>query len=644
MSSKISNINDYTLIEKGDIVNNIYFYPHFAMIKQKIRSKKSQFCVLFELRKEKEPFIYCLYAYLLDKEGNKVFYSYSQYLKEIEKYKYIVLNSKNDANHAEVIKKEIIDFNTLNYDNFLTILSNNHELSKMIPDLKEALEEKAESLVKEKKKATYIDIPSPKNYYQNVTGYLIDAVEEQVTTEEELSISSTILRNVKKNFQVVLYNKYQTDLAYTSLYATIINQVRSFHLKPTNILEAKELKVDTNKVSIEYQDLNYILDSFISNLNEEQEILEDLNIVQERIEYILTTKPRLKEITNFIKVILIDDKYIDPTKRNRCINENDLKELIIKSLTEYTYRPLPRNQVLLYTENSSTIGFVAIISLDMIMTLLKTYKINNNDENKTNINILKTIENIILKGQKKKTANTVSLNILTILHMFIYNYKNINNKALLFDKGQYILKLDYNLGTYDIKIIDRDTEKKYGKLSKLDEETNEVVRKALNKGEKQFNTILNKIIYESIKSSLTYLKYQITINDLTNNDIVIKLLKPYKNNYFECSFNLGEFLILLTSIKNPKDKTSTKDETFEALDTPEKEEMSQEKQTPLKEDTLSKEEKDYILRKSYIIVNIMETKPLDNPNYQKVVELYKKLDQVSKEEKEVILQKLKELI
>lgn len=644
MSSKISNINDYTLIEKGDIVNNIYFYPHFAMIKQKIRSKKSQFCVLFELRKEKEPFIYCLYAYLLDKEGNKVFYSYSQYLKEIEKYKYIVLNSKNDANHAEVIKKEIIDFNTLNYDNFLTILSNNHELSKMIPDLKEALEEKAESLVKEKKKATYIDIPSPKNYYQNVTGYLIDAVEEQVTTEEELSISSTILRNVKKNFQVVLYNKYQTDLAYTSLYATIINQVRSFHLKPTNILEAKELKVDTNKVSIEYQDLNYILDSFISNLNEEQEILEDLNIVQERIEYILTTKPRLKEITNFIKVILIDDKYIDPTKRNRCINENDLKELIIKSLTEYTYRPLPRNQVLLYTENSSTIGFVAIISLDMIMTLLKTYKINNNDENKTNINILKTIENIILKGQKKKTANTVSLNILTILHMFIYNYKNINNKALLFDKGQYILKLDYNLGTYDIKIIDRDTEKKYGKLSKLDEETNEVVRKALNKGEKQFNTILNKIIYESIKSSLTYLKYQITINDLTNNDIVIKLLKPYKNNYFECSFNLGEFLILLTSIKNSKDKTSTKDETFEALDTPEKEEMSQEKQTPLKEDTLSKEEKDYILRKSYIIVNIMETKPLDNPNYQKVVELYKKLDQVSKEEKEVILQKLKELI
>lgn len=640
MSSKISNINDYTLIEKGDVVNNIYFYPHFAMIKQKIRSKKNQFCILFELRKEKEPFIYCLYAYLLDKEGNKVFYSYSLYLKEIEKYKYIVLNSKNDANHADVIKKEIIDFNTLNYDNFLTILSNNHELSKMIPDLKEALEEKAESLVKERKKATYIDIPSPKNYYQNVTGYLIDEIEEQVTTEEELSISSTILRNVKKNFEVVLYNKYQTNLAYTSLYATIINQVKSLHLKPTNILEVKDLKVDTNKVSIEYKDLNYILDSFISNLNEEQEILEDLNIVQERIEYILKSKPRLKEITNFIKVILIDDKYVDDTKRNRCIKENNLKELIIKSLTEYTYRPLPRNQVLLYTENSSNIDFVAIVSLDMIMALLKTYKINNNDENKTNVNILKTIENIILKGQKKKTANTVSLNILTILHMFIYNYKNINNKALLFDKGQYILKLDYNLGAYDIKVIDRDTEKKYGKLSKLDNETNEVVRKALNKGEKQFNIVLNKIIYESIEASLTNLKYQITIDDLTNSDITIKLLKSYKENYFECSFNLGEFLLLLTSIKNPKDKIITKDEEVEETPEPE-EETIQEEQV---EETLSKEEKDYILRKSYTIVNIMETKPLDNPNYQKVVELYKKLEEVSEEEKDNILQELKDLI
>ena len=113
MSSKVSNINDYTLIERGDLVNNIYFYPNSAINKQKIRSKKNQICVLFELRKEKEPLLYCLYTYLLDKEGRKVFHSYSLYLKEIERFKYVLLRNKNDANHAEDIKKEIRRENAL---------------------------------------------------------------------------------------------------------------------------------------------------------------------------------------------------------------------------------------------------------------------------------------------------------------------------------------------------------------------------------------------------------------------------------------------------------------------------------------------------------------------------------------------------
>ena len=180
----------------------------------------------------------------------------------------------------------------------------------MIPDLKEALEEKAESLIKERKKATYIDIPSPKNYYQNVTGYLVDEIEQQVTNEDELNISQSILKNIKKNFEVVLHNKYQTNLAFTAIYATIIGKVKSIHLKETDILEAKDLKTDTNKTSISYQDLNYILNSFINNIDEQPPIKEDLNIVQERIEYILTSKKRLKEITNYIKVILIDDIFL----------------------------------------------------------------------------------------------------------------------------------------------------------------------------------------------------------------------------------------------------------------------------------------------------------------------------------------------
>ena len=637
MSSKISNINDYTLIEKGSVVNNIYFYPHYAMIKQKIRSKKNQICVLFELRREKEPHIYCLYTYLLDKEGNKVFYAYSLYLKEIERYKYIIINNKNDANHADVIKKEIIDFNTLNYDNFLTILSNNYELSKMIPDLKEALEEKAESLIKERKKATYIDIPSPKNYYQNVTGYLVDEIEQQVTNEDELNISQSILKNIKKNFEVVLHNKYQTNLAFTAIYATIIGKVKSIHLKETDILEAKDLKTDTNKTSISYQDLNYILNSFINNIDEQPPIKEDLNIVQERIEYILTSKKRLKEITNYIKVILIDDKYNDPTKRNRSINEKSLKELIIKSFTNYTYRPLPRNEVLLYNEENNIIDFVAIISLDMIIPLLKTYRLNSSEENKEYIAYLKTIENIIIKGQKKKTERTLPISIITVIHLMLYNYYNINDKALLFDKGQFILKLDYNQGTYDIKVINRDSEKKHGKLYKLNQENTTNIKQALDKNEKQFNIALNKIIYDNIKNSLNTLNYHIIIDNLSNSDILIKILKSSKENYFECTFNLGELLLIISSIKNIKDKPIKQE-------IPEEQPIIEEYPIEETQNKLTKEEKEYIIRKSNTIVTIMNTKPIDNKNYLKVVELYQKLNEVSKEEQEEILKELKKLI
>ena len=148
-------------------------------------------------------------------------------------------------------------------------------------------------------------------------------------------------------------------------------------------------------------DLDNLLNSFIESLKQETTINEELNIIEERIEYALSTKPKLKVITDFIKIILIDDKYVDQSKRNRSIEESLLKELIINSLTNYNYRPLPRNQVLLYTENDNKIDFIAIISLDLIEKLLHTYKVNTKD-NKVYENILKTIDNIIVKGQKKK--------------------------------------------------------------------------------------------------------------------------------------------------------------------------------------------------------------------------------------------------
>lgn len=632
--SRILNINNYTLIEPGDIVSNIYFYPSYAMTNQVIRSKKRQICVLFELRKEKEASLYSMYTYLLDKEGNKVFHAYSLYLREIEKYKYVILKSKNDANHADVIKKEIINFNTLDYNSFIDILSNNAELAKMVPDLVEALEEKAESLIKEKKEAKHIDIPNRQNYYQNVIGYLINEIEEQITTEDEIELSREILKNIKKNFEVVLYDKYQLHLAYISVYATILDKVRSTHLNVESILEAKDLKTDTNKTSLECKDLDTILNSFINNLKEEDKILEDLNIVQERIEYILTTKPKLKEITKYIKIILIDDKYVDPSRRNRSIDELTLKELIMRSFANFTYRPLPRNQVLLYTEENSTINFIAIVSLDMIYDLFKTFRLNTDEDNKFHLEVLNTIDNIISKNQKKKSERTLSLNITTILHLLIYNYKNLNSKILLFDKGQHILKLDYNAGAYDIKIIDRITEKKDGKVCKFDEAANELVRKSLNKGEKSFNTIINKIILQSIEASITTLKYKVNIKELSNSDIFLEITKPSKNNYFECNFNIGEFLLLISLLKKPKVKNTT-------IEDEEVEEIIEEEPVLA---TMSKEEKEYILRKAKTIVDIMNTKPLNNEDYYKVVDLYAELEGKNTKETEAILEEIKKLI
>lgn len=632
--SRILNINNYTLIEPGDIVSNIYFYPSYAMTNQVIRSKKRQICVLFELRKEKEASLYSMYTYLLDKEGNKVFHAYSLYLREIEKYKYVILKSKNDANHADVIKKEIINFNTLDYNSFIDILSNNAELAKMVPDLVEALEEKAESLIKEKKEAKHIDIPNRQNYYQNVIGYLINEIEEQITTEDEIELSREILKNIKKNFEVVLYDKYQLHLAYISVYATILDKVRSTHLNVESILEAKDLKTDTNKTSLECKDLDTILNSFINNLKEEDKILEDLNIVQERIEYILTTKPKLKEITKYIKIILIDDKYVDPSRRNRSIDELTLKELIMRSFANFTYRPLPRNQVLLYTEENSTINFIAIVSLDMIYDLFKTFRLNTDEDNKFHLEVLNTIDNIISKNQKKKSERTLSLNITTILHLLIYNYKNLNSKILLFDKGQHILKLDYNAGAYDIKIIDRITEKKDGKVCKFDEVANELVRKSLNKGEKSFNTIINKIILQSIEASITKLNYKVNIKELSNSDIFLEITKPSKNNYFECNFNIGEFLLLISLLKKPKVKNTT-------IEDEEVEEITEEEPVLA---TMSKEEKEYILRKAKTIVDIMNTKPLNNEDYYKVVDLYAELEGKNTKETEAILEEIKKLI
>lgn len=637
MKQRISNINDYTLIEKGDLVSEIYFYPQCALTNQKIRSKKDQLCVLFELKNEKEPGLYLLHTYLLDKEGKKIFQAYSLYLKELEQYKYAILKSKNDHYHADIIKKEIIDFNTLDFDSLLAVISKNSELVKILPDLKMGLEEKVESLVTEKRKAIYIDLPSTQNYYQNITGNIIDELAKQLTTEDEMELSKEILRNIKKNFKVILHDKYQMDLVYTAIYALIIKNIKGTTIKPQDILDSKELKIDTNKTSLAYEDLDKLLNSFIESLKQETTINEELNIIEERIEYALSTKPKLKVITDFIKIILIDDKYVDQSKRNRSIEESLLKELIINSLTNCNYRPLPRNQVLLYTENDNKIDFIAIISLDLIEKLLHTYKVNTKD-NKVYENILKTIDNIIDKGQHKKTETTLILSIYTLLHISIYNNK-YNKNTLLFEKGIFIPKLDFNLGEYEITIINRLTGKKHGKITRMSLETKEVIKKSLSKNEKSFNKYINDLIYKNFAYSLDNLNIDIKIKDLTNNDIKIKINRSINKDSFDCAFTMGEFLNILSNIKISQPKEIKQEEVIEEI------EVIEEPTTEVEEERLiSQEEYDFIIRKSHTIANILETTNIQNDTYEKVVELYNSIEKATKKDKEKIALQIKELL
>ena len=622
MKQRISNINDYTLIEKGDLVSEIYFYPQCALTNQKIRSKKDQLCVLFELKNEKEPGLYLLHTYLLDKEGKKIFQAYSLYLKELEQYKYAILKSKNDHYHAEIIKKEIIDFNTLDFDSLLAVISKNSEV---------------ESLVTEKRKAIYIDLPSTQNYYQNITGNIIDELAKQLTTEDEMELSKEILRNIKKNFKVILHDKYQMDLVYTAIYALIIKNIKGTTIKPQDILDSKDLKIDTNKTSLAYEDLDKLLNSFIESLKQETTINEELNIIEERIEYALSTKPKLKVITDFIKIILIDDKYVDQSKRNRSIEESLLKELIINSLTNCNYRPLPRNQVLLYTENDNNIDFIAIISLDLIEKLLHTYKVNTKD-NKVYENILKTIDNIIDKGQHKKTETTLILSIYTLLHISIYNNK-YNKNTLLFEKGIFIPKLDFNLGEYEITIINRLTGKKHGKITRMSLETKEVIKKSLSKNEKSFNKYINDLIYKNFAYSLDNLNIDIKIKDLTNNDIKIKINRSINKDSFDCAFTMGEFLNILSNIKISQPKEIKQEEVIEEI------EVIEEPTTEVEEERLiSQEEYDFIIRKSHTIANILETTNIQNDTYEKVVELYNSIEKATKKDKEKIVLQIKELL
>ena len=607
---KYINLNDYTLLKDSGI-ETIKFYPEAAILKQRVEKTKDTLYIDFEIEKDPKSKVNIMYVTLISSDNEELYKSYSIYLKEVSLYKYIILDSINDYEDADVMPSLIIDFNKLNYNNFLDILAKNKDLSRMIPELKKALENDIKSLAEAKNIAEVINIQSPLNYYQNVTGYLINEIETLIANEEEEEISRRILKTFKKKYEIALKDPNQINLSFLSLLANTISKIRSNNLTPKKVLEPNDLKTDTNKEFISFKDLNNILNSIIEKEKSRKPITGDLNIIQERIVYLIETKPRIKEFTKLIKIIIAKDKYLSNNKRIRTVDEEKLKEVLLKALTNLTYRTLPRNQILIYNLEEN-VDFIAIISQDMISELLGTYYINRNSP-KEYLDMYKKINEIISGSTPKKDELYLKILINNLIAMNIYYYKNVSNNILLIDKGDAIINLDYKEGEYDISIIDKNTNKKYASVSKINEDTKDLIKIELNKGEKNFTSLINKIIYQNIYNDLINLAIEIEIKELNHKDILVKFPKTLKEDIFSGEFSLESLLLIFTQLKELKKKTVVE---VEELDIPEPEPVVEE------EPAMKQEEINQIIRKASAIAEVMNTRPIANDNYKYIAELY----------------------
>lgn len=628
-----SKIGLYSILV-NDENDKIYFYPEYALNEEEVDYLKNALAIVFEFNETRNNDVFKVNAYLQNRDEEIVFKTYSIYMFKIDAFKYGIID--NYGSNEDFILGEKIDFVNMGYQDFIRLIANNNELNKMIPELKNQIEISKENLSYEKEMIKVIEIPSMINYFQNMSGYLINEIEKIITTEDEISISKEILKNVKKSHSLVLRQKQIIDLTYLNLYSIILNNVKTSNIEPKSILETKELKCDTNKTILKYKDLNDILEHFINEDNNDTP--EDLNIIQERIEYNLKTKPKVLEFSNHIKIILSTDDYIDDSKRVRAVDECKLKEILIKCFNNNTYRPLPRNLVLLYDfVDDSNLNFCAILSNDMVLKLFKTYSYNNSDENKKYIDILKDLDNYICKGKFKDDINYLNCLLYAYLIIYIYYYKNIGDNLLLFNKGNNIINLDFKNGGYDISIVNKVNGKLNGKLTKIDDDTRLVIKDSLDKSEKAFNTVINDIIFKNIIDQVKNLKVNIEINDVSHNGINVMFDRTLKKNIFRGKFSLEELLLSLSQIKVKKEDIK-KDEVFS---------MDQE-DFEVKDEYVCgilKSDYDYIIRKSNTINDIVSQGSIKDKKYLNISTLYKKFIKSNSDEyKHTILIEMSELL
>ena len=619
-NQKSYNLNKYTIIEKGNI-DKIHFYIESAMLDKDIK-KNNSLHVTFEIKKEKEDKVYDMHIFLINKNRETVYRSYSIYLKQIDENYYAILKNKSDIKHAEILPSSTINFNTLDFSSFKKLLSTSEEFTNMIPELTKSLKDYKEEMNDEKEAALTIDIPTPINYYHNVVGNAIITFEEIIATEEEQDITNKILNLAKKNFEVVMTNDYDKILSLINLEAYALFKAKSESLIPQDILKDSELKTDTNKEELELEELLNTLKNFIYDEDPNKD-----NIISERIHYILEEKPRLDEITNYVKIILAADKYINKKRRVRAVSEFDLKELLIKSFIDETYLPLPRNEVLVYHLDNNVVDFIVVISLDLIIKLFNTYKLNAAGDNEKSCLLYNDVNRLINNKNITKESYVVIL-IEIISMMYLYYLKNINQKSLLFNRGELIINLDYYKGNYDIKIINKNTKKEFGKFIKLNEVATKEIKESLDKGERYFTEYMNYIVYNNLYNALMNQSLTIEMKSLTHKGIKYILRRPVKENIFECNFPIQSIISLLISPNKPR---AVREKEVEEVDT------HYIYNIPISD-------YEYIVRKADTISKIMENSPINNKDYVQIVKYYEKLRNAKDDQKKTeILLKLAEL-
>jgi len=597
-SSKLKNLNDYTLLKESPSPK-IYFYPSYSVANIKITTLKDEPCLVFDITSKGDN-IYQMVTTLVNSDFDPVYTLYSLYLEEISLYNYYLLSDLDTQDRSLTI-----NFNTLNFDELKKLMTHNLEFQKLAPYLVKELKKEQKNLEEEKQEAENIDIPSRDNYYQNVVGFTVNELLKLATPADDQT-SKKIAHRLKKNFDIVVYNEFQNKLALLILKAYLVNRVKSSKSQPRSILETTDLKPDTNKSTMAITDLNSILNSFIKKLRNKNPEEIEKNIIQERIEYILSLKPRLKEITNYMKIIIASDNYLEKNTRIRKCNELIVKDTILNCLSQNNIHPLPRNEVLIYNIRNEIIDFLVILSIDKLQAIISTYKMNCITENSALINYIKNIDKI-LANNKITTPNYLAISLFNLLLLNDFNNQTPNSNCLWFNKGKFILKLDYIKGNYDIKVINTTTNKEIGKLLKLTPETQSNIQASLDKGEKNFNKYINNLIYKSLKESIVTNNIEIKYRE--DAPLLSRLIFKRKGacDVFDCSLTYLNFLEIISEIKPSKMKQLKKENS---------------PKTTKSESLVNKDNIDYILRKANVIYNIMKKEKLDNPEYKEVSKLY----------------------